>query len=100
MEEAIRRGKCFYEYQREKPTFRKGWDDQRKFKKELRQKGNTPPFSRNSPWGQSSFREPKKVEGSEQMPRLPPIKCWGCKGNHRYRDFPHRKDKERTFHTI
>jgi hypothetical protein len=100
MEETIRREKCLYEQQREKPTFRKAWDDQKRFKKEQRQKGNMPSFFRNSPWGQSSFREPRKVEGSEQMPRLPPIECWGCKGNHRYRDCPHRKDKVRTIHTV
>jgi hypothetical protein len=100
MEETIRREKCLYEQQREKPTFRKAWDDQKRFKKEQRQKGSKPSFFRNSPWGQSSFKEPRKVEGSEQMPRPPPMECWGCKGNHRYRDCPHRKDKARTVHTV
>jgi hypothetical protein len=100
MEETIRREKCLYEQQREKPTFRKAWDDQKRFKKEQGQKGNMPPFFKNNPWGQSSFRDPRKVEGSEHMPRSPPMECWGCKGNHRYRDCPHRKDKERTVHTV
>jgi hypothetical protein len=100
MEETIRRVKCLYEQQREKPTFQKAWDDQKRFKKEQRQKGNRPPFFRNSPWGQSSFREPRKVEGSEQMPKPPPMECWGCKGNHRYKDCPHRKDKARTVHIV
>jgi hypothetical protein len=59
-----------------------------------------PPFSRNSPWGKSSFIEPGKVEGSEQMPTPPPMECWGCKGNHRYRDCSHIKDKVRTVHTV
>jgi hypothetical protein len=36
MEETIRREKCLHEQQREKPTFRKAWDDQKKFKKEQR----------------------------------------------------------------
>jgi hypothetical protein len=36
MEETIRRGKCLYEQQRENPTFRKAWIDQKKFKKEQR----------------------------------------------------------------
>jgi hypothetical protein len=36
----------------------------------------------------------------EQMPRLPPMECWGCKGRHRYRDCPHRKDKARTIHNV
>jgi hypothetical protein len=100
MEETIRREKCLYEQQREKPTFQKAWDNQKRFKKEQRQKGSKPSFFRNSPWGQSSFKEPRKVEGSEQMPRPPTMECWGCKGNHRYRDCPHRKDKARTVHTV
>jgi hypothetical protein len=36
MEEMIRREKCLYEKQRENTTFRKAWDNQRKFKKEQR----------------------------------------------------------------
>ena len=28
------------------------------------------------------------------------MECWSCKGNHRYRDFPHRKDKARTIHNV
>jgi hypothetical protein len=36
MEETIRRAKFLYEQQREKPTFRKAWEDQKKFKKEQR----------------------------------------------------------------
>jgi hypothetical protein len=58
------------------------------------------PFSRMALGKKSSFRDPRKVEGSEQMPRPPPMECWGCKGNHRYRDCPHRKDKARTVHTV
>jgi hypothetical protein len=34
------------------------------------------------------------------VPRPPPMECWGCKGNHRYRDFPHIKDRARTVHTV
>jgi hypothetical protein len=40
MEETIRREKCLYEQQRENPTFRKAWDDKKKFKKDQRKKGN------------------------------------------------------------
>jgi hypothetical protein len=100
MEETIRRAKCLYEQQREKPIFQKAWDNQKRFKKEQRQKGSKPSFFRNSPWGQSTFKEPRKVEGSEQMSRPPTMECWGCKGNHRYRDCPHRKDKARTVHAV
>jgi hypothetical protein len=100
MEETIRREKFLYEQQREKPTFQKAWDNQKRFKKEQRQKGSKPSFFRNSPWGQSSLKEPRKVDGSEQMPRPPTMECWGYKGNHRYRDYPHRKYKARTVHTV
>ena len=51
MEETIRREKFLYEQQREKPNFQKAWDDQNKFKKELRQKGKKPPFFGNIPQG-------------------------------------------------
>jgi hypothetical protein len=69
MEETIRREKFLYEQQREKPTFWKAWDDQRKFKKEQRQKGNKPPFFRNNPQGYPSFREPRMDEVGEQRQR-------------------------------
>jgi hypothetical protein len=36
----------------------------------------------------------------EKMPSPPPMECWGYKGNHRYRDCPHRKDKARTIHNV
>jgi hypothetical protein len=36
MEKTIRREKCLYEQQRERPTFQKAWDDQKKFRKEQR----------------------------------------------------------------
>jgi len=35
----------------------------------------------------------------EKMGRLP-IKCWGCKEDHMYKDFPHKEDKMRTLHNI
>jgi hypothetical protein len=34
------------------------------------------------------------------MTRPPLMECWGCKGNHRYKDCPHRKDKARTIHVV
>jgi hypothetical protein len=69
MEEMIKREKYLYEQQRENRCFRKAWDDQKKFKKEQRQKGNKPPFFRNSPQGQLSFREPRMVDVGGQRPR-------------------------------
>jgi hypothetical protein len=100
MEETIRREKCLYEQQREKPTFRKAWDDQKRVKKEQRQKGNRTPFFRNSLQGQPSFREPRMTEERPQRQRQAPIQCWGCQGNHKYRDCPHKNGKARTVHTV
>jgi hypothetical protein len=34
------------------------------------------------------------------MSRLPPMECWGCKENHRYRDCPHINDKVRVLHNV
>jgi hypothetical protein len=28
------------------------------------------------------------------------MQCWGCKGDHKYRDFPHKVDKVRFFHNV
>jgi hypothetical protein len=66
MEETIRRVKCLYEQQGERPILRKAWNDQRKFKKEQRQKGNKPSFFRNSLQGQPSFREPRMTKEGAQ----------------------------------
>jgi hypothetical protein len=79
MEEMTRRAKCLYEQQREKPTFRKDWEDKKKFKMDQRKKGTKTPFFRNSSQGHPSFREHRKVEVGGQMPRPPPMECWGCK---------------------
>jgi hypothetical protein len=100
MEETIRREKCLYEQQREKPTFWKAWEDKKKFNMDQRKKGTKPSFFRNSPQGQPGFREPRKAEVGGKMPRQPPMECWGCKGNHRYRDCPHRNDKVRVVHNV
>jgi hypothetical protein len=100
MKETIRRVKCLYEKKRENPTFRKASDDHRKFKKEQRQKGNKPPFFRNSPQGQPSFREPRMANAREQRPRQTPIQCWGFQGSQKYRDFPHKNGKVRAFHNV
>jgi hypothetical protein len=34
------------------------------------------------------------------MSRPPPMECWGCKENRRYRDCPHRNDKVRVLHNF
>jgi hypothetical protein len=40
------------------------------------------------------------VEVGGQRPRKTPMQSWGCNGDHRYRYFPHRKDKVRVVHHI
>jgi hypothetical protein len=40
------------------------------------------------------------IEAGSQRPRQTPIQCWGCKGNHMYRDCPHRGEKGRTVHNV
>jgi hypothetical protein len=75
------------------------YDDPKTMEETIR-RGKKPPFFKKSPQGQPSFKEPKKAEVGEKMPIPPPMECWGCKGNHRYRDCPHKKDKARTVHNI
>jgi hypothetical protein len=40
------------------------------------------------------------AEASGQRPRHPPMKCWGCKGDHKYRDCPKKDDKVRVVHNV
>jgi hypothetical protein len=58
------------------------------------------PFSETSPQGQPTFREPRMAEVGEQRPRQMPIQCWGCQGNHKYRDCPHKNGKVRVVHNV
>jgi hypothetical protein len=61
MEETVRKEKCLYNQHKGNPTLQRSWEDKRKFKREKRQKGNKPPFFRNSPQGQSVLSEPRMV---------------------------------------
>ena len=65
-----------------------------------RKKGTKPPFFINNPQGQPTSREPKMIETGGQRPRQPPIQCWGCKGDHRFIDCPHRGEKGRVVHNV
>jgi hypothetical protein len=40
------------------------------------------------------------VEVGGQRPRHMLIQCWGCQGNHKYRDCPHKNDKVRAIHSV
>jgi hypothetical protein len=98
LEENIRRAKCLYDHQKARTTFQKSWEDKKKFKMDQRKKGTKPPFFINNPHGQPTFREPKMIETGGQRLRKPPIQCWGCKGDHMFRDCPHISDKMRVVH--
>jgi hypothetical protein len=78
----------------------KAWEDKKKFIRDLRKKGRKPPFFINNPQEQPTFRETKMAEVGGPRTRQQPMQCWGCKGYHMYRDFPHKADKVRVFHNF
>ena len=100
LEETIRLAKCLYDQKKSRPNFQKSWEYKKKFKREQRQKGNKPPFFKNSPQGQLVFREPRMDEVGGQIPRQQPMQCWGCKGYHRYKDCPHMSDKVKIVYNV
>jgi hypothetical protein len=100
LEETIRTAKSLYDQNKGRTTFQRSWEDKKKFKREERKKGNMPPFFINNPQVQPYFRERRMDEVGGKIPRLPPIQCWGCKGDHKYRDCPHISDKVRAVHNV
>ena len=100
LEETIRRDKCLYDQLNTRPYFQKAWEDNKKFNMDQRKKGDKPPFFINNPQGQQTPRDPRTIEEGGQRPRQPPIHCWGCKGDHMFRDCPHRGEKVRTVHNV
>jgi hypothetical protein len=71
---------------------------------DLRKKGFKPPFVRNN---SQAYQQGKLTQGEHKMtfslgkrPRKYPIKCWGCEGDHMYKDCPHKGDKMRTMKNI
>jgi hypothetical protein len=40
------------------------------------------------------------IDTGSQGPIQPPMQCWGCKGDHRFRDCPHRGKKGRDIHNV
>ena len=75
-----------------------------KGKKDQRKKGFKLPFFKNNcqanQQGQSTQNEHKNANLFGKMSRKQPIKCWGCEGNHLYRDFPHKGQRMRNVHII
>jgi hypothetical protein len=100
LEDTIRQAKCLYDQQKERSTFQKAWEDKNNFKMDHRKKVTKPPFFKNNPQGQPTSREPRMMETGGQRPRKPPIQCWVCKGDHMFRDFPHRGEKVRIVQNV
>jgi hypothetical protein len=65
-----------------------------------RKKGTKPPFFINNPRGHQTPKDPRTIETGGQRPRQPPIQCWGCKGDHMYRDCPQKGEKVRIVHNV
>jgi hypothetical protein len=100
LKDIIRRATCLYDQQKTRPTFQKYWEEKNKFNMDQRKKGTKPPLFRNNPQGHPTSREPRVIEVGGQGPRQPPIQCWGCKGDHMFRDCPHRGEKVRIVHNV
>ena len=62
LEETIRRAKCLYDQQKARPTFKKPWEDKKKFNVDQRKKGSKPPFFKNNPQGQQTPRDPITIK--------------------------------------
>jgi hypothetical protein len=70
-----------------------------KSKVEQRNKGAKPPFFRNNAQGQLLSKEPKMLRKWDRA-KATTYECWGCGGNHMFRYFPQRGEKERTVHIV
>jgi hypothetical protein len=104
LKETIRRLRHLYEKREGRSVFKKSWNDKMKGKKDQRKKGFKPPFFRNNPQvnqqGQGAQNEQKNADSFGKRPKKHPIQCWGCEGNHLYRDFPHKGKRMRIVHNI
>jgi hypothetical protein len=101
LNKTIRKGKYMYEKCKGRESMQKSWKDKRKQKFDQRKKGFKPPFNRNIPNKNHQYQYAKdesKREDSLVKRGRPPIQCWGCKEDHVYKDFSHRKDIVKTMH--
>jgi len=75
-----------------------------KGKRDQRKKGFKPPFFKNnSPsnkQGQTTQNEQKTTYSFGKRLRQQLVQCWGCDGNHLYRDYPHKGERMRIIHNI
>jgi hypothetical protein len=83
-----------------RPYFQKAWEDNKKFNMDQRNKGSNPPFFRNNPQGKKTPKEPRTIDTRIEGPIKPPMQCWGCKGDHRFRYCPHRGERGRVVHNV
>jgi hypothetical protein len=94
LEETIRRERHLYEKIKGRPIFKKACNDKMKGKKDQTHKGFKPPFFKNNSQenqqGQVSKNEHNIADSFGKRPRQQLVQCWGCEGNHLYRDFPHK----------
>jgi hypothetical protein len=104
LEEAIRRAKNLYEHRKRRLVFQNTWNDNMKGKKEEMREGFRPPFFKrnfqSNQQGQSSKNEHKTIESFGKKIRQHHIQCWGCEGNHLYRDYPQKGERMRIFNNI
>jgi hypothetical protein len=104
LEETIRRIKYLYKKSKERPFFQKSWNDKMKGKKDQRKKGFKPPFFKNNSQtnkkAQSTKNENTTIDSFGKRPRTHLVQCWGCDGNHLYRDLPHKEERMSIFHNI
>jgi hypothetical protein len=104
LEEPIGRARNIYEQIKGRPIFQKVWNDKMKGKKDQRKKGFKPPFFRNNSQenqqGQETQNYHNTTDSFGKRPRKQPVQCWGCDGNHLYKDFPHKGEIMRIVHNI
>jgi hypothetical protein len=100
LEETIRRYKCLYDQLKARLAFQKAWEDNKKFNMDQRKKGDKPPFFRNNPQWKQTHKETRVIQTGSQGQRQPPMQCWGCKGDHTFRDCPHRGEKGRVVYNV
>jgi hypothetical protein len=103
LEEAIRKSKYIYEKNNGISVVFNYWTDNKKDSVDQRKKGFKTYFLRNKcnfyHQCYPSLSESKMVEYLGKR-GIQPIKCWGCKGDHRYIDCHHRVDIMRNVHNI
>jgi predicted aspartyl protease len=100
---AIRKAKYLYVQGQGRESLQKSWKDKKNAKSDQMRKGFKPPFNRNEPNRNHQDQYAKgdsKKEDSLGKRGKPPIQCWGCKEDHLYKDFPHKKDRVKIVHNI